>query len=171
MAASVNTEISGAREAIRALNKIQPGLRKEFAADATRIAQPAIQEAQRRYQVIGWGETKVRGVSRRWAGPAVNGRRVLPFSVSKAQNNVKVRLQSDTRRTALILIEQRDAGTAILESAGRANVNPLGTALGFIKPTTSRVLGPSVYSKRDEVTGEMERSMLKVINRVDRELN
>ena len=171
MPATVNTELTGAREAIRLLNKIEPGLRKEFAARATSIAKPAIGEAQRRYAGIGWGSDRVRGVSRVWAGPAVNQRRVLPFSLTKAQNGVKVRLQSDTRRTALILIEQRDAGTAILESAGRANPNPLGEALGFLKPTTSRVLGPSVYSRRNEISGEMEKAMLEVINRVDRELN
>jgi hypothetical protein len=71
----------------------------------------------------------------------------------------------------VILIEQRDAGTAILESAGRKTTNALGTALGFIKPTTSRVLGPAVYSKKNEVTGEMEKAMLEVVRRVQKELN
>lgn len=171
MPATVKTEIAGAREAIRSLNKIEPGLRKQFAADATRIAQPAIQEAQRRYSVVGWGQLNVRGVSRSWAGPAVSGRRVLPFALSKAQNGLKVRVQADLRRTALILLEQRDAGTAILESAGRKNANPLATALGFIKPTTTRILGPSVYSRADQIGSAMERAMLEVVNRVDKELN
>lgn len=171
MPATVNTEIAGAREAIRALNKIEPGLRKQFAQDATRIAEPAISEAKRRYTDIGWGQTKARGTSRAWAGPAVNGRKVFPFNVVKAQNSVKVRVQSDTRRTALILLEQRDPGTAILESAGRRNPNPLGEALGFIRPSTSRVLGPSVYSKREQISEQMNKAMIEVINRVDRELN
>lgn len=171
MPATVNTEIAGAREAIRALNKIEPGLRKQFAEDATRIAQPAIDEAKRRYNAIGWGQTKVRGVSRAWAGPAVNGRRVMPFNTIKAQNGVKVRVQSDMRRTALILLEQRDAGAAILESAGRRNPNPLGEALGFLRPSTSRILGPSVFSKREQISDAMNKAMLEVVNRVDRELN
>lgn len=167
MPVDVKTEVVGAREAVRALNKIEPGLRKKFAEDATRIAQPAIVEAQRRYQTVGWGQTKVRGVSNSWTQ---NGRKLLPYNANKAARSVKVRLQADRRKIAVILIEQRDAGTAILESAGRKTTNALGTALGFIKPTTTRVLGPSVYSKRREVTGAMEKAMLDVVNRVQKDL-
>ena len=170
MPATVSTSLVGANDAIRALNKIEPGLRKQFAQEATRIAQPAIQEAQRRYQSVGWGSTRVRGTGRVWAGPAVGGRKVLPYQPNKAANGVKIRLDSDRRRTSVIVLEQRDAGTAILESAGRKTSNRLGDALGFIKPTTTRVLGPSLYSKRDEVTDQMNDAMLKVIDRTQKEL-
>lgn len=170
MSIGIKTEIVGAKEAVRSLNKIEPGLRKQFAQDATRIAQPAINEAQNRYNSIGWGQSRVRGVSRKWAGPAVNGRQVLPWNPAKAVRGVKIRLEGDRRKTAVILIEQRDAGTAILEAAGRANQNRLGNALGFIKPTTTRVLGPALYSKRRQVTDEMEKAMNEVVNRVQREL-
>jgi hypothetical protein len=168
MPVSTNTQIVGAKEAVRSLNKIEPGLRKQFAADATRIAQPAITEAQRRYQSVGWGTTNVRGVSRNWQQ---NGRKLLPWNPARASRSVKIRLQGDRRKTAVIVLEQRDAGTAILESAGRKTGNALGTALGFIKPTTTRVLGPALYSRRSEVTGAMERAMLEVTRRVQRELN
>lgn len=170
MPATVNIEVVGARDAIRSLNKIEPGLRKQFSQDAARIAEPAISEAKRRYVSSGWGQTKVRGLSRAWAGPAVDGRRVMPLNLAKAQNGVKVRVQADLRRTALILVEQRDAGTAIVESAGRKTVNPLGEALGFLRPSTSRILGPSVFSKRQEITDAMGKAMLEVVDRVDREL-
>ena len=167
MPTSVKTEVLGAKEAIRSLNKIEPGLRRQFAQDATRIAQPAISEAQRRYQSVGWGETQVRGVSKQWTQ---GGRQLLPWSPARASRSVKVRLEGDRRKTAVILIEQRDAGTAILESAGRATQNALGTALGFIKPTTTRILGPALYSKRTEVTGKLEEAMVEVVNRVQKEL-
>ena len=167
MPASFSTQVVGARDAVRALNKIEPGLRKQFAAEATRIAQPGISEAQNRYRSVGWGYTKVRGVSRPWAQ---NGRTLLPWSSNKAARNVKIKLQSDRKKMAVILIQQNDAGTAILESAGRKTTNGLGEALGFIKPTTSRVLGPSVYSKKREITGQMEKAMLRVIARTQREL-
>lgn len=170
MPVNAKTEVLGAKQAVRSLNKIEPGLRKQFAQDATKIAQPAISEAQRRYNAIGWGTTQVRGTSRRWAGPAVGGREVLPWNPAKASRNVKIRLEGDRRKTAVILIEQRDAGTAILESAGRASTNALGTALGFIKPTTTRVLGPALYSKRAEVTSKLEEAMIEVVNRVQKEL-
>lgn len=171
MPATVRTELIGAKEAVRALNKVEPGLRKQFAQEATQIARPAIDEAQRRYQSVGWGESRVRGVSRNWAGPAAKGRQLFPWKPNKAANGVKIRVEGDRRKTAVIVLEQRDAATAVLEAAGRKTDNRLGDALGFIKPTTTRVLGPSLYSKREEVTRQMDQAMVQVINRVQRELN
>ena len=168
MPAGFRTELVGAKEAVRSLNKIEPGLRKQFAAEATSIAQPAISEAQRRYSAVGWGSTQVRGVSRNWSD---KGRKLFPWDPAKASRSVKIKLEGDRRRTAVIVIEQRDAATAVLEAAGRKNANRLGDALGFIKPTTSRILGPALFSKRAEVTSQMEKAMLKAINKVQRELN
>jgi hypothetical protein len=157
-------EIVGAKEAVRSLNKLEPGLRKQFAADATRIAQPAISEAQRRYSSVG---VPLSGMTRNWAS---NGRKIFPYNVSKASRGVKIKLQGDRRVTSVILIEQRDAATAVWESAGRKTTNALGDALGFIKPNTSRVLGPSVFSRRNEISGEMEKAILEVTRRVEKEL-
>ena len=168
MPAGFRTELVGAKETVRALNKIEPGLRKQFAAEATQIAQPAISEAQRRYGAVGWGDSRVRGVSGRWND---KGRALFPWNPNKAARSVKVKIDSDRRRTAVIVIEQRDPGTAVLEAAGRKTDNGLGRALGFIKPNTSRILGPSVFSRRTEVTGQMEKAMLTAISKVQRELN
>ena len=53
MSADLNIEVVGVKQAIRSLNKIEPGLRKQFQAEVTQIAQPAIVEAQRRYTGLG----------------------------------------------------------------------------------------------------------------------
>jgi hypothetical protein len=164
MPVSPSIQIVGAKQAVRSLNKLEPGLRKQFAADATRIAQPAISEAQRRYSSIG---VPLSGMTRNWAS---NGRKIFPYNVSKASRGVKIKLQGDRRVTSVILIEQRDAATAVWESAGRKTTNALGDALGFIKPNTSRVLGPSVFSRRNEISGEMEKAILEVTRRVEKEL-
>jgi hypothetical protein len=164
MPVSPSIQIVGAKEAVRSLNKLEPGLRKQFAVDATRIAQPAISEAQRRYNSVG---VPLSGMTRNWAS---NGRKIFPYNVSKASRGVKIKLQGDRRVTSVILIEQRDAATAVWETAGRKTENPLGNALGFIKPNTSRVLGPSVFSRRNEISGEMEKAILEVTRRVEKEL-
>ena len=164
MPVSPSMQIVGAKEAVRSLNKLEPGLRKQFAADATRIAQPAISEAQRRYSSVG---VPLSGMTRNWTS---NGRKIFPYNVSKASRGVKIKLQGDRRVTSVILIEQRDAATAVWESAGRKTTNALGDALGFIKPNTSRVLGPSVFSRRNEISGEMEKAILEVTRRVEKEL-
>ena len=40
MTANISVEVAGINEAIRSLNKIEPGLRKEFNNEARVIAQP-----------------------------------------------------------------------------------------------------------------------------------
>ena len=164
MPVSAKMEIVGAKDAIRSLNKIEPGLRKEFAAEATRIAQPAIQEAQSQYSRIG---VPLSGMESNWTA---GSRKIFPYNVAKALRGVKVRLQGDRRVTSVILIEQRDVATAVWETAGRATPNRLGDQLGQLSPGRSRVLGPSLFRKRAEVQGEMEQAMLAVVRRVEKEL-
>ena len=42
MTVAIKTEIAGIREAVASLNKIEPGLRKQFAAELNQIAAPAL---------------------------------------------------------------------------------------------------------------------------------
>jgi hypothetical protein len=172
MTVNTRVEVAGINEAIRGLNKIEPGLRKQFALEATRIAEPAISEAQNRYAQKGWGMSRAKGVGNKWAGPAVAGRKAFPWNPGKAISGVKVKLDADRRKLATILLVQSDFATAILETAGRKDKNPLGDALKQpLKPTTTRILGPALYSKKRQVEGEMSKAAMKVVNRVNKEIN
>ena len=155
--------MTGLKEAIRSLNKIEPGLRKEFVAQATRIAQPAIQEAQRGYQ-----REYLSGMARKWTQ---NGKKIFPFSVARAVSGVKLKVDASREATSLIYITQTNVAAAVFEAAGRANQNRLGDSLGQLRPGTTRVLGPSVFRKRGEIEKEMQSASQAVINRVEKELN
>ena len=170
---TVNTQVTvtGINDAIRALNKIEPGLRKQFAVEATRIAEPAISEAKNRYAQKGWGMSRAKGVNNKWAGPAVDGRKAFPWNPSKAITGVKVKLDADRRKLATILLVQTDFATAILETAGRKDKNPLGDALKQpLKPTTTRIIGPALYSRKRQVEDEMSKAAMKVVQRANEEL-
>jgi hypothetical protein len=162
---AVSVQVQGINEAIRALNKIEPGLRKQFNNEARAIGAPAVNAVRNAYQFV-----PLEGMNRKWAGPAVKGRKVFPFTVAKARKGVDITFNTDRRSSGVINIVQRDAGTAIFETAGRATRNHLGTMLGAISPGRTRVIGPVVYSRRDEIAAVMERLALKVIHRVNREL-
>jgi len=95
---------------------------------------------------------------------------VFPFTVAKARKGVDVTFNTDRRSTGVINIVQRDAGTAIFETAGRASRNPLGLALGALSPGRTRLIGPVVYSRREEITAVMEKFALRIVNRVNKEL-
>ena len=163
MTVNTSVEMTGLKEAIRSLNKIEPGLRKEFVAQATRIAQPAIQEAQRGYQ-----REYLSGMARKWTQ---NGKKIFPFSIARAVSGVKLKVDASREATSLIYITQTNVAAAVFEAAGRANQNRLGDSLGQLRPGTTRVLGPAVFRKRKEIEREMQSASQAVINRVEKELN
>jgi len=151
---TVNTTVSvvGVKETINALKKIDPQLQKDFRAQANEIAQPAINAAKDVYTQV-----PLSGMQYKWNS---RGRQLFPFSVSKAKNGVKLRI--DTRRNAVgvILIEQKDPATAIFETAGRANANRLGDQLGFVAEGRTRLIGPAVYKARRGIEAEMQKMIL-----------
>ena len=165
MSASISTQVLGINEAIRSLNKIEPGLRKQFNNEARAIAQPATDAVRSAYRFV-----PLSGMERRWAGPAVNGRRVFPFTLAKARKGVDVVFDTDRRTLGVINVVQRDTGTAIFETAGRKNPNPLGDSLGRVLPGRTRVIGPVVYSRVNLIEREMEKFAMRIVNRVNREL-
>jgi len=164
MTANISVEVAGINEAIRSLNKIEPGLRKEFNNEARVIAQPATDAVKNAYKFV-----PLSGMERKWAGPAVKGRRVFPFTIAKARKGVDVVFNTDRRSLGVINIVQRDAGTAIFETAGRKNDNPLGDSLGRLSPGRTRLIGPVVYSKRRDIEKGIERLAIKIVNRVNKD--
>jgi hypothetical protein len=164
MTASTNIEIAGIKDAIRALNKIEPGLRKEFQQEATRIAQPAIEEAQREYVVRA---LPLSGMRYNWTQ---DGTKKFPYDAAKAARGVKVKLDAARNAVAVIVIQQTNVAAAIFEAAGRKTPNRLGQSLGPLSPGRTRIIGPAVYRKRGAITREMEQAALRIVNQVNREL-
>jgi hypothetical protein len=156
-------QVTGLKEAIRSLNKIEPGLRKQFVQDATRIAQPAITEAQQGYQ-----REYLSGMSRKWTQ---NGKKIFPFSVARAISGVKLKVDASREAVALIYITQTNVAAAVFEAAGRANQNRLGDSLGQLRPGTTRVLGPAIYRKRGVIEREMLKASMDAIKLVQKELD
>jgi hypothetical protein len=152
MTATTTIQVVGVKDTINALKKIDPQLQKDFRAQATSIAQPAINAAKEVYT-----QMPLSGMQYKWNS---RGRQLFPFSVAKAKSGVKLRI--DTRRNAVgvILIEQKDPATAIFETAGRANANRLGDSLGFVGAGRTRLIGPAVYKARRGVEAEMEKMIL-----------
>ena len=162
MPASTTIEVVGVKQTINSLRKIDPQLQKDFKADATAIAQPAINAGKAVYK-----ELPLSGMKYGWTQ---RDRKLFPFTVTKAVNGVKMRF--DTRRNAVgvILIEQKDPAAAIFETAGRANANKLGNALGFVGAGRTRIIGPAVYKARRGIETEMTKMITKTMRDVQREI-
>ena len=162
MPASTTIEVVGVKQTINSLRKIDPQLQKDFKADATAIAQPAIQAGKAVYK-----ELPLSGMKYGWTQ---RDRKLFPFTITKAVNGVKMRF--DTRRNAVgvILIEQKDPAAAIFETAGRANANKLGNALGFVGAGRTRLIGPAVYKARRGIEAEMTKMIAKTMRDVQRDI-
>ncbi len=162
MPASTTIEVVGVKQTINSLRKIDPQLQKDFKADATQIAQPAIQAGKAVYK-----ELPLSGMKYGWTQ---RDRKLFPFTVTKAINGVRMRF--DTRRNAVgvILIEQKDPAAAIFETAGRANANKLGNALGFVGAGRTRLIGPAVYKARRGIEAEMTKMIAKTMRDVQRDI-
>ena len=162
MAVSTTIEVVGVKNAINSLRKIDPQLQKDFKADATAIAQPAINAGKAVYVKV-----PLSGMKYKWTQ---NDRKLFPFTTAKAVNGVRMRF--DTRRNAVgvILIEQKDPAAAIFETAGRANANKLGNALGFVGAGRTRLIGPAVYRARRSIEAEMTKMIQKTMRTVQQEL-
>ena len=165
MAVKADIKVLGINQAIRSLNKIEPGLRKEFNNEARAIAQPATQAVRSAYRFV-----PLSGMNRQWAGPAVKGRKVFPWNLDKARKGVDVVFNTDRNSLGTINVVQRDTGTAIFETAGRKTPNSLGDALGHLSPGRTRVIGPVVYSKKTDIEQAMYKFALRIVNRVNGEL-
>jgi hypothetical protein len=165
VAVKTDVTVAGINEAIRSLNKIQPGLRKEFNNEARAVGAPAVNAVRSAYRFV-----PLSGMNRKWAGPAVKGRKVFPWNLDKARKGVDIVFNTDRRSLGVINIVQRDTGTAIFETAGRKSSNPLGDSLGPISPGRTRVIGPVVYSKKAEIEKVMYELALRIVRRVNREL-
>jgi hypothetical protein len=162
MSVTTTIQVVGVKDTINALRKIDPQLQKDFRAQANEIAKPAIDAAKDMYTQV-----PLSGMAYKWSS---KGRQLFPFTVAKAKNGVKLRI--DTRRNAVgvILIEQKDPATAIFETAGRANANRLGDQLGFVGTGRTRFIGPAVYKARRSIEKEMEKMILETASVVRRSL-
>ncbi len=166
----VNTtiEVVGLKQTINGLRKIDPQLQKDFKADVTAIAQPAVKAAKSVYTSV-----PLSGMKYKWQEQG-RTRANFPFTVAKAVNGVKVRF--DTRRGAVgvILIEQKDPAAAIFETAGRANANKLNTSLLFVNlpvsPGRTRLIGPAVYKARRGIEAEMTKMIAKTMRDVQKDI-
>ena len=162
MPVSTTVEIVGVKDTINQLRKLDPELQKQFKADATAIAQPALNAAKAVYTQV-----PLSGMSRDWKQKK-DGRKIKGFDVAKAKNGVQMKF--DTRRNAVgvILIIQKDQAAAIFETAGRKNTNSLSRNLDPVQAGRTRLIGPAVYRSRRGIEAAMKHTIAAAARTVER---
>jgi len=161
MTPQTTISLVGVEDAIKALRKIDPELRKQFNRDAKDIAQPAIAEAQRSYP-----EMPLSGMARQWQS---KGRTLFPYVATRARRGAKVKVDTSRKTRNVILIQQTDPGAVIFETAGRRTSNVLGRSLGVVAPNETRVLSKAVEANRARLETGFERLVRDVMRTVEKE--
>ena len=164
MPVSTTITVVGIKDTINQLGKIDKELQKQFKADATAIAQPAINAAKAMYTRV-----PLSGMSRDWKQKK-DGRKIKGFDVDKAKNGVQMKF--DTRRGAVgvILIIQKDQAAAIFETAGRKNTNSLSRNLDPVSAGRTRLIGPAVYRSRRGIEAAMKSMIVDTISEVQKKI-
>lgn len=151
MTASMTTQVSGVREAIIGLRKLDPELRKQFNRDVKAIAKPVVDAAKNEYPAM-----PLSGMTRAWSQ---RGRELFPWSNSDVRKGVKVKINTQRNAVAVIKIQQTNPAAAIYEVAGKRASNTAGRA--FIQNLEARygraqrVLWPTYERNSHAVLREM----------------
>ena len=128
MNTTTTVRVDGVKDAINQLGKINKQLQKQFKADATRIAEPALDAGRRSYARLNneADPYALSGMSRSWTQ---SNRKIFPLTVAKAVKGVTMKFDTRRRAIGVILIIQKDVATAVFETAGRKTSNKLGRSL------------------------------------------
>jgi hypothetical protein len=164
MPVSTTITVVGLKKTINALKNIDPELQKQFKADATRIAQPAIPLHKTCIPKFRCLVCRAIGNKKRTT------EKIKGFDVGRAKKGVQMKF--DTRRNAIgvILVIQKDQAAAIFETAGRKNANTLSNNLSPVQPGRTRFIGPAVYRSRRKIENEMKEMIVDTISAVQKKI-
>lgn len=163
MAVDTRIELIGVQDAIKALRKIDPELRKQFNRDAKAIAEPVLNKARQDYP-----ELPLSGMARNWKDKS--GRPIFPWNANKARRGLRVKIDTSRKSTNVIYLQQADRAGAVFEAAGRRSDHPLGRLLGPLRAHNTRVLGPALDDQRGAVERGFERLARDTMRQVQQEL-
>jgi len=154
----VTMQVQGLESTLKALQKIQPEVKKKFFKDAKQIVRPAVDEAKGAYR-----SDYLSGMSRAWK---VGGRTLFPWNQSSAVKGVGVSTSLSKKQDAVLTFTQKDAGASIFDIAGKRTDNRLGNALNAFN-TPSRVMWRSYEQHAGAIEAEMSKSVDEVMTRIN----
>lgn len=160
-------EIEGVKDTIKALRRIDPELRKEFNLKVKAIAAPMTDAMKSEYSDNRFPS----GTKRKWS--TKDGRKLFPLTAAKAQNGVRVKINTSYRDRNAFYVMQANPAAAIFDMAGKKNLNGLGSAFSSkFGKEPSRVMWPVAEQKirdlQDGIKDLVEETEKVIQKEVDR---
>ena len=160
-------EIEGVKEAVRALRKIDPEMRKTFNANVKAVVAPMTSAMQSNYDDMRFPS----GTKRKWGTQAVGAkaRKINPLTAASARRGVKVKIDTGRKSGAAFTVMQTNPGAAIFDMAG--NGTPLGRAFtAKFGRSSSRVMWPNAEVHLDDVRENLVELIQEIEQDISREL-
>ena len=154
-------QIEGVKEAMRALRKIDPEMRKTFNANVKAIVAPMTSAMQSNYNDSRFPS----GTKRNWRES--DGKRLtFPLTAAKASRGVKVKIDTNRRSGAAITVMQTNAGASVFDKAG--NSTRLGRAFTQkLGRSPSRLMWPTAEVHLYDV----RRNLVDLIEKVEQDIS
>jgi hypothetical protein len=177
MAVTTSIEVAGIKEALREINYIQPGVRREITKNFRKITQPVVTEARSRVPkappISGWGRV--------WKTPGTNFQ-MLPWNYDPAKNLINSQVSGKrpkeyagiTRDLAVLVIRWRGMVNTVYDTANNP-ATPQGA--NMIRGLTSkhggasRVMWPSYEKHANEVENQIKDQVEYIMELVNRRLD
>ena len=142
------SEITGVKETIKALRRIDPELRKEFNTNYGRAVSPMTNAAKALYD----DQRFPSGTKRTWAP---GGRKIFPLTAAKAKTGVKPKINTSYRGGTALYVMQANPAAAVFDIAGRST--GLGAAFSAkFGRDPSRVMWPVAERHEKQVKKNVE---------------
>jgi len=163
MAANLTIQVDGVKEAVKYLNKVEPGFRKTYVANMKEIAKPMTEAMKSQYDDNRFPS----GTKRSWSD---EGRQIFPLTAANAIRGVSLRV-NNKKAGAAFSVMQKNPAAAIFDIAGRANSNPLGTAFSTkFGRSASRVIWPVFETKISDISANVQKVVDDVMAEVNKNL-
>lgn len=130
MPATIQTEVVGIKETIKALREIDPQFRKDFNKGARAVVAPMAAEAKARYPSL-----PLSGMARAWTPRQFS---IFPWQQSKVRSSVKVKTSTRRNKNSVVYVSQGEPSAVLFETV--SNGNQLGSN---IRARSDRVLWPA----------------------------
>ena len=163
----MSISVDGLESTLKALQKIQPEVKKQFFKDAKKILKVVVDDAKSLYPAE---DSKRKnggfpsGLSRAWK-PKDRPILLMPYSQEKAVAGVKIETSLSKKKDAVLTIVNKDGAASVIDYAGTKTSNALGAALNGWA-TKPRVMWRAYENNAGAVEAELQLSVDEVMAQV-----
>jgi len=158
VAANATVTVTGVKETLRELGKIEPDLAKQIKADVKQITASVVADAKSAVP-----NDVLSGFARQWQGG-----RLTPFSSEQVRKSITTRFSNRKRgAVAVFAVVMKSAIGTVIDMAGRSSTGNLANALEARLGRASRIMWPAYERNATQVEQDLQR----VVDVIQRETN